>query len=114
MLSFAFKFCRRYFLFGSAGSREIFSNRGVQLYFASFVKYSKVVSTEGSHQSKLGLVARRVRIIVLVHNNIHMRLTRLKLFVLLFNFVSLLDTLYIHFSVLVAWAVHSLLTELSA
>lgn len=66
-------------------------------------KYSKVVvSTEGSHQSKLGLVARRVRIIVLVHNNIHMRLTRLQLFVLLFNFVSLLDTLYIHFSVVVA------------
>lgn len=78
-------------------------------------KYSKVVvSTEGSHQSKLGLVARRVRIIVLVHNNIHMRLTRLQLFVLLFNFVSLLDTLYIHFSVVVAWAVHGLLTELSA
>lgn len=77
-------------------------------------KYSKVVvSTEGSHQSKLGLVARRVRI-VLVHNNIHMRLTRLQLFVLLFNFVSLLDTLYIHFSVVVAWAVHGLLTELSA
>lgn len=78
-------------------------------------KYSKVVvGTEGSHQSKLGLVARRVRIIVLVHNNIHMRLTRLQLFVLLFNFVSLLDTLYIHFSVVVAWAVHGLLTELSA
>ena len=53
-------------------------------------------------------------VIVLVYNNTLSEVNQLPSFVLHFNIISLLDTQYIYFYVLVAWQTQSLLTELPA
>ena len=74
---------------------------------------SPEVSAEDCYYEEVSLILIAVKIFILLYNHSQYEISQLPSVIINFDVVLLLDTQYIHFSVLVAWPAHSLLTELT-